>query len=397
MIIFLVIVYQIYLCLIEVLQKFPYLIEISFYSHHTILMKKVYIIFLACCLSVGCTSTNTSNQGYYDISDFSTVPKIDTHVHIRTERADFADQANKDQFQLVNIVVDGASAWEDIYDQYTFATAQQTAHSKQYRTISSFSVEGFHEEEWSKQVIQWLDSTFEEGSIGIKVWKNIGMVLQDSNDSFVMLDDPRLDEIFDYLVQENKIVIGHLGEPLNCWLPLDKMTTNNDHSYFSEHPEYHMYKHPDLPSYEDQMRARDNRLDKHPELRFVGAHMASIEWSVDTLGAWLSKYPTASIDLAARMGQVFYQTKEDPEKVRAFFTQYQDQIMYATDMGDRGASASETLPKRMHDTWLRDWQYFTTDDRMNSDLIDGEFQGIQLPKAVVDKIFFGNAAAVFGF
>lgn len=360
-------------------------------------MKKIYGILLTCCLSVGCTSTNTSNQDYYNITDFSTVPKIDTHVHIRTERGDFADQASKDQFQLVNIVVDGASKWEDIYSQYAFATTQQAAHSEQFRTISSFSVENFHEEEWSDQVIQWLDSTFEEGAIGIKVWKNIGMVLQDSNGAFVMLDDPRLDGIFDYLEQEQKIVIGHLGEPLNCWLPLEEMTTNNDQSYFSEHPEYHMYKHPELPSYQDQMKARDNRLDRHPRLRFIGAHMASIEWSVDTLGAWLDRYPNASIDLAARMGQVFYQTRENPEKVRDFFIQHQDQIMYATDMGDRGQTVSDNLPTRMQETWLRDWQYFTTDDQMKSDLIDGEFQGIQLPSAVVDKIFFANAAVVFGF
>ena len=51
----------------------------------------------------------------------------------------------------------------------------------------------------------------------------------------------------------------------------------------------------------------------------------------------------------------------------------------------------------MHSTWLRDWKYFVTDQVIESDLVNGEFQGIQLPKEAVDKIYFENAKAVFGF
>ena len=50
-----------------------------------------------------------------------------------------------------------------------------------------------------------------------------------------------------------------------------------------------MYLHPELPSYEDQMEARNKRLDKHPGLEFMGAHMASIEWSVEKLAAWFDQ------------------------------------------------------------------------------------------------------------
>ncbi|NND33356.1 MAG: amidohydrolase family protein [Saprospiraceae bacterium] len=352
----------------------------------------IIVLFSSLLVFVGCGSGD-----YYTVQDYATVQKADVHVHIRTDRDVFASQAEKDQFKLVNIVVDGASTWDGIRDQFRFAKMQQQARPDQFRTISAFSVEDFHTLGWSERSIAWMDSCFQDGAIGIKVWKNIGMVLKDTNGSNVMLHDARLDPVFDFIVQQDKILFAHQGEPYNCWLPLAEMTTNNDRNYFTEHPQYHMYKHPELPSYQALMDARDLRMDKHPDLRFVGAHMASIEWNVDTLAAWLDQYPEATIDLAARMGQVFYQAQEDPERVRDFFLKYQDRVMYATDAGDNGSRDPNDLAQGLHETWLRDWTFFVTDDAMESDLIEGGFQGIKLPKTAVDKIFYGTGKRVFGF
>jgi hypothetical protein len=45
----------------------------------------------------------------------------------------------------------------------------------------------------------------------------------------------------------------------------------------------------------------------------------------------------------------------------------------------------------MHETWLKDWEYLVTNHKMTSSLIDGEFNGLKLPKEVVDKIYKLNA------
>ena len=113
------------------------------------------------------------------------------------------------------------------------------------------------------------------------------------------------------------------------------MTVNNDKEYFREHPQYHMFLHPELPSYEDQMAARDRMLAKNPHLKFMGAHLASLEWSVDRLAAFLDRYPNTVVDLAARMGQVQYQSNHDRGKVRRFFIRYQDRLLYGTDLSAR--------------------------------------------------------------
>ena len=95
-------------------------------------------------------------------------------------------------------------------------------------------------------------------------------------------------------------------------------------------------------------------LEKNPELIFIGAHMGSLEWSVDELAKRLDKFPNMSVDMAARIGQLFYQTKVDREKVREFFIKHHNRVLYATDMADGGDRDVVDLQSEMHRIWLRD-------------------------------------------
>ena len=156
-----------------------------------------------------------------------------------------------------------------------------------------------------------------------------------------------------------------------------------------------MYQHPEMPSHEDIVASTGRMLEKHPDLRFLGAHMGSLEYSVDELAKRLDKFPNMAVELAARMGQVFYQTVENREKVRKFFIKYQDRILYGTDLADNESITKEELEDNMESAWKRDWEYFVTDNEMESDLINSSFQGIKLPKDVVDKIFYENANTWF--
>src|SRR5262249_30595921 len=146
-----------------------------------------------------------------------------------------------------------------------------------------------------------LTTAFDNGAVAVKVWKNIGMDLRDANQRLVMIDDAKFDPVFAFIAGRGKPLIGHQGEPRNCWLPLEQMTVNNDREYFREHPQYHMFLHPEMPSYEQQIQARDRMLARHPAMKFVGAHLASLEWSVDELARFLDSHPDATVDLAARM------------------------------------------------------------------------------------------------
>ncbi len=358
--------------------------------------KANWILLLSSLLIMtSCSTNNNPEEQYYTLEDYQKVKKIDTHVHIMTENDHFVKSAKANNFQLITIVVDSRNTWEWVKERYHYSKVQMNNHPETVQFATSISMEGWDDEDWLEKSMQWMDSSFSEGAIGIKFWKNIGMVYRDEDSALVMLDDPGFDPIFDMLEEKDIPVIGHLGEPLNCWLPVEEMTTKNDSGYFSRNPQYHMYRYPEMPSHADQMKARDNRLAKNPDLRFIGAHMASLEYDVDELALRLDSFPKMSVDLAARMGQVFYQTANNYEKVRDFFVQNQDQIVYATDLGDSGSGNAESVNQNNRETWLRDWQFFVTDDKMTSDLIDQEFKGLKLPKEVVDKIYYHNAVKWF--
>lgn len=342
------------------------------------------LLYFIAFLTISCSSK------YHQESDFDKIKKIDAHFHLNSSRSAAVTQAENDNFQLLTINVD-TEDYDKVRNQFSTARGQKETNPGRIDIIATFSMDNFGTPSWTNNAEKWLDSCFSRGAVAVKVWKNIGMSYKDESGKLVMIDDPRFDSLFTWLSEKKIPLTGHLGEPKNCWLPLTEMTTRNDSGYFAQHPQYHMYLHPDLPSYEAQISARNNVLTKHPDLKFIGCHLASLEWSVDEIGAFLDKYPNAAVDLAARMGQLFYQTRLDKEKVRSFFIKYQDRILYGTDLSDSGKGDPEALHKEMHQTWLSDWKYFVTTEKMTSPLVNGEFQGIKLPREVIDKIYYGNA------
>ena len=217
------------------------------------------------------------------------------------------------------------------------------------------------------------------------------MTVRDRSGKFIMVDDPGLDPVVEFIKSKGLPITGHLGEPRNCWLPLDKMTVRSDSNYFAEHPEYHMFLHPEYPSYEDQINARDNLLAKHPGLNFIGCHLGSLEWNVDSLAKRLDRFPNIAVDMSARICHLQYQSAQDRKRVRDFCIKYQDRLLYGTDTGDSGNSDPVRFKNNVHETWLDDWKYFTSDDEMTSDKFSGKFTGLKLPKEVVDKIYRKNA------
>ena len=339
-------------------------------------------------LLASCTSD------HYTIQDFGSVMKIDTHVHLNSESGAIAEQAAKDNFRLLTVNVDAPSN-PSLEEQESLAQHQCEAFPKIVNYLATFTLQHWDSAAFASEIIQRLSGSFAAGALGIKIWKNIGMVYKDSAGQFIMIDNPRFDPIIDYVIQQDKTVLGHLGEPKNCWLPLDQMTVNNDREYFKNHPQYHMFLHPENPSYEDEVNARDRFLERHPTLRFVGAHLGSLEWDVDELAKRLDKFPNMAVDVAARIPHLQFQSQANREKVRAFLIKYQDRIIYATDSGISADADPADAAKSIHDVWLRDWKYFVSDELMTVDEVDGEFQGLQLPKTVIDKIYRLNAIQWF--
>ena len=339
-------------------------------------------------------AAGTATAGYYALADFRRVAKIDAHVHVHGRADRFMAQAIADGFRILTINVD-APDYPPIREQQLAAESLRERYPGRVAFAATLSVEGFQSPDWSAATLRNIDAAVAHGAVGIKIWKNIGMALRDADGSYVMPDDPRLEPIIAHLAATHIVLLGHQAEPRNCWLPFEQMTVRSDRDYFREHPQYYMYRHPEMPTHAAILAARDRMLRAHPGLRFDGVHLASLEWDVDRVADFLDHYPNADVDVAARIVHLEYQAVRQRGKVRRFLLRYQDRILYGSDTAYGPGDSDPAAVSELHEDWLKDWRFLVSSDRMHSDDFDGTFRGLHLPRTVIDKIYRRNAEALF--
>jgi predicted TIM-barrel fold metal-dependent hydrolase len=336
-------------------------------------------------------------KGYYTKEDFSKVRKIDIHFHQNVTDNTFPELGKKLGFHLITVNV---AATRTLEHQLEVAVEMKRRFPATMDFMGSFSVDDFGKPDFTEKTISCIKKNVAAGALGFKVWKNIGMVLKNDQGKYVMVDDPGLEPVFSYFEKHKIPVMGHLGEPRNCWLPLDEITLASDLRYYTRHPEYHMFKHPEGPSYESLIAATENLLKRHPKLRYVGTHLASLEWSVDEMAIRLDKYPNMMLDVAARMDHLQYQSVLNKHRVRDFLTKYQNRIMYGSDTTIDTDNVDDPRTQQiLQKKWQNDWSYLATDelifDKFKVGNVETAVTGLKLTADVIDKIFRKNAQRFF--
>lgn len=351
-------------------------------------------VLAALLTAVSLARADAATEQHYRPEDFTRVVKIDAHMHVHGVADRLMSQAAADNFRILTIDVDYPD-YPPIREQQRDAVSLLKRYPGRVAFATTFSVENFQSPDWGAQAVRDVAAAVAQGAVGVKMWKNIGMTLEDPGGRYVMPDDARFAPLLGYIEQHHLVLLGHQAEPLNCWLPPEKMTVRSDREYFEEHPQYYMYRHPEMPSHETILAARDRMLKAHPGLKFDAVHLASLEWDVDKVAGFLDRFPDARVDVAARMVHLEYQAAADREKVRQFLIRYQDRILYGSDEaygpGDGDAAAIADL----HKAWLDDWHFLASDDAMHSEDFAAPFRGLQLPREVIDKIYRRNAEALF--
>ena len=321
---------------------------------------------------------------------------IDAHVHLNTISPEKMEMARKHNVSFLSINTN-IPFFESIEKQEEAILQLQKKYPGRLQDITSFDFRDWGKENFPQSAIEQIRRGLANGAVGVKVWKDVGFDLHDEAGNFVMIDNPVFDPIFRYLEENDILLIGHQGEPRNCWLPLEEMTVDSDRNYFRDHPEYHMFLHKEYPSYEAQMQARDNMLKKFPRLRYVGLHLFSMEWNIDEVAKRLDQFPNSETDLAERICHLQLQAKENWQGVRDFCIRYQDRILYGTDVIDDGNSPAAEIATRFKNLWEFHYKFFATNEVLEAPEFKGEFRGLDLPKEVVEKIFHANAKRTYQF
>ncbi|HXF62214.1 MAG TPA: amidohydrolase family protein, partial [Caldilineaceae bacterium] len=223
---------------------------------------------------------------------------IDAHIHYADDAPEFLGLLDELDLKLLNIcfVHDEATPWHPQADLYRSMTEQRP---DRFAWCTSFDLPIPGDIGFAERAIRSLEADFAAGAVACKVWKNIGMGVRRADGSCLMVDDPLFDPVFDYLAAADRTLLMHIAEPLACWQPLDPAGPH--YNYYRDNPQWHMYNRPDMPSHAELIAARDRVLEKHPNLRIVGAHLASLEYDVDEVAARLDRYPNFAVDMSARL------------------------------------------------------------------------------------------------
>lgn len=318
---------------------------------------------------------------------FTALQPIDSHTHIYQYNSAYIVLLEKLHMHTLDIMVVSDNANPERKNlpkesRDVFEVVRKSGH--RIFACTTFDAYRFNDADFSAKAIADIKHDFDEGAIAVKLWKNVGMEIKDSNGSYILPDDPRLTPVYRYIAAQHKTLITHIADPDTAWLPPDSHAT--DLSYFLSHPEWYMYKIPGSPSKKQILAARDHVLAATPDLKIVGAHLGSMEADISGLAADLDRYPNFAVDLTARMT---YLMKLPRSQAISFFTKYQDRLIYGTDDTFYPGDNVQHLVSDAERDYARDWRFLASDADFSYQGI--QTQGLGLPEKILYKIYHQNA------
>jgi len=354
-------------------------------------LSRVLLGFSIALSSAAQTSTSTSAPASAAIEEktlhgFAAIHPIDVHVHVfKTDHA-FQKMLERLNLKVMDILVmdDTESFRKKLQPQIDDAVELVRSSGGHVTLCTTFDPYKFDSASFADDAINQINLNFAQGAVAVKIWKNIGMEIKDSNGQYIMADDSKFEPIYKDIASHGKTLMAHQAEPDVAWGPPDPSDPSS--SYYRENPQWYVAGRPGFPSKQKILEARDHVLANNPQLRMVGVHLGSMEKDLDNIAKHFDKYPNFAIDTAARMD---YLMLMPPKKVRAFLIKYQDRVLYGTDL-DFLADAS---PAEVVEDWLssyaRDWNFLATGETF--DFKGRQVQGLNLPQPVLKKIFHDNA------
>lgn len=223
-----------------------------------------------------------------------------------------------------------------------------------------------------------LEQDVAAGAVGLKFFKNFGIDVRDASGDRVPVDHPELDPVFETAGRFGIPVLMHVGEPQSFYDPVDRY--NERWLELTLLPDRRLPADR-YPGFETMMAERDRRFARHPETRFIAAHMGWHANDLGRLGRLLDELPNVWVET----GAILYELGRQPWTAREFFTTYQDRVLFGKDR-----FAPEEFPYFWRTFETRD-EYFDYYRRYHA---FWQMYGMDLPDDVLRKLYYENALAV---
>jgi predicted TIM-barrel fold metal-dependent hydrolase len=223
-----------------------------------------------------------------------------------------------------------------------------------------------------------LESDVKAGACGLKIYKDLGLDFKDEKGKFIAVDDPRLDPVWDKCGELKIPVLIHTADPKSFWDPVDEH--NERWLEVTTHPGRSYYNH-GLPSWDSLIEQRHHMFKKHPNTIFIAAHFGWYANNLAALGKLLDECP----NVYTEFGAVIAELGRQPRAAKAFFTKYQDRILFGKDSWVPSEYATYFRVLETED------EYFPYHKKYHA---FWAMYGMGLPDDILKKIYYKNALKI---
>jgi predicted TIM-barrel fold metal-dependent hydrolase len=306
-------------------------------------------------------------------------PVIDFHGHPPVGSAEAIDQMGTALDGLnVRLMVVASNVSGDALKRATALVQASPTMKDRVRFLTGINLRDLGPG-WAAKAVAQLEADAAAGAVGIgEVGKGFGLSIKKPDGTRLRIDDALLDPIWDAAARLKLPVFIHTADPPEFWQPLD--FENERWLELALFPS-RRYPAEQYPAFEQLMAERDSLVRGHPKTTFVIAHMG---WHANDLGR-LGKMMDAMPNLYTEVGAVLYDIGRQPRAAHDFFVKYQDRILFGKD-----SFQPEEYPYY--------WRVFETRDDYFDYYRDyhafWKLYGIDLPDAVLKKVYFGNALRI---
>jgi len=190
-----------------------------------------------------------------------------------------------------------------------------------------------------------LERSVAAGARGLKVWKDLGLRVQDAGGRLVLPDDPRLDALWDAAGRLGVPVAIHTADPVAFFDPVDPR--NERLEELLARPDW-SFCDPRYPRFDRLMAALEAIVAAHPATTFIAVHAGCYAEDLTWVGAMMEKYPNFHIDIAARIAELGRQ----PRATQSLILGHPGRVLFGTD---------EIPPKRaVYEIYFRSWKRRTS-------------------------------------
>ncbi|MDJ0644876.1 MAG: amidohydrolase family protein [Flavobacteriaceae bacterium] len=248
-------------------------------------------------------------------------------------------------------------------------------YPNRFVVFANVNFNGVGEPDWARNAVEQLEEDVKSGARGLKVYKSLGMRNKDSEANRIAVDDPRLDPIWAKCGELGIPVLIHTADPKSFW---DAFNADNER-WLELKTRPRRKRGPDNPAPWEQLIAEQhNMFKKHPNTKFINAHMGWFANDLGRLGRLLDDIPNMYVGIGAIIAELGRQ----PRFAKAFFEKYQDRILFGKDSWQPREfptyfrvleTADEYFPyhKKYHAFWA--------------------MYGLDLPDDVLKKVYYKNA------